>query len=361
MGKSNGGKTKPMAFVAMCFDDRLSHVYHKVIRPVLEEFGFECVRADEICKSGVIVDQIRREIEKSRVVICDLTFENPNVFYELGMAHYMDKDTIMLSQTPANVPFDVRHFRVLDYRDDKIGLLDFRAKLVGIIAQVVPEPAQPDMPPMKFRDYRIEPDELEVQRTNLYSHSLEVKRYAIKFLGDCRDMKSFNRIEMSFRQDQDDDIKRDALIALHKINPDAARPFLLNEGLLFQTSYLVRETAVYLLARYKPDTTLMQRLLDQSGDTSWGVRRAVCEVLGRWGGIVAKMRLEEMQFDVAPEVRLAAQEALDRLDRAGEQTMASPVTPAGTPPTPEESAKAKSDVDYPEESDKADYEEEKAK
>lgn len=74
---SSNGSTKPIAFVAMCFDGRLQHVYHKVVKPVLENHEFSCVRADEIGDVGVIMDQIRDAIKKAELIICDLTFENP--------------------------------------------------------------------------------------------------------------------------------------------------------------------------------------------------------------------------------------------------------------------------------------------
>ena len=46
---------KPFAFVAMCFDSRLQSIYFKVVKPVLEEYGFECWRGDEFLEPGVIV------------------------------------------------------------------------------------------------------------------------------------------------------------------------------------------------------------------------------------------------------------------------------------------------------------------
>jgi hypothetical protein len=61
------------------------------------------------------MDDIRRSIEKARVVVADLTGRNPNVFYEVGIAHTLNKDVLLLSQSMSDVPFDLRHRRVLVY------------------------------------------------------------------------------------------------------------------------------------------------------------------------------------------------------------------------------------------------------
>ena len=52
----------------------------------------------------------------ARVVVADLTGRNPNVFYELGIAHQQVKPVIQLAQRLADVPFDVRHLRTVIYR-----------------------------------------------------------------------------------------------------------------------------------------------------------------------------------------------------------------------------------------------------
>jgi hypothetical protein len=89
----------------MCFDTRLHHVYQKVVKPVLGKW-LECIRADEVCSIGVVIEEIRDQIEKANLILCDLTFDNPNVFYEIGFSHALNKPTIMISQNPANIPFD---------------------------------------------------------------------------------------------------------------------------------------------------------------------------------------------------------------------------------------------------------------
>jgi len=302
----------PFAFVAMCFDGRLQHIYHKVVKPVLENHGFFCERADEIGSMGVIIDQIRDAITKSDLVICDLTFENPNVFYELGMANVLKKSTVLISQAPGNIPFDVRHMRIIPYEDTKLGLLDLRDALVETLKITVSIDPQTSKRYTK-KDLSDSLDEIVVQRAALFSNSFDFKRYAIKFLGDYQDKASYQKIELMALSDTQVDVVRDAFTSLLKIDRAKTRHLLLNNGLCNQKEFLVRERVVSLLGSYPPDKELLEQMIAQLGDTSWGVRRAACEVLGRWQQKTAVGPLQKMLADPEPLVRLASAEALERL------------------------------------------------
>ena len=84
-----------------------------VVSPVLEEFGLKAVRADKIDKPGIITNQILDYITKSRMVIADLSFHNPNVFYELAVRHMKGLPTIHLSRSCDRIPFDIGNFRTI--------------------------------------------------------------------------------------------------------------------------------------------------------------------------------------------------------------------------------------------------------
>ncbi len=90
-----------------------------VVAPVLEEFGMKPVRADQIDKPGIITNQILDYITKSKMVIADLSFHNPNVFYELAVRHMRGLPAIHLSRSSDNIPFDIGNFRtiILDMTD----------------------------------------------------------------------------------------------------------------------------------------------------------------------------------------------------------------------------------------------------
>jgi hypothetical protein len=117
---------KPQAFVAMPFEEPFDTLYREVIAEVAEkECGFEINRVDEIAGPGIILDDIRRQIETSHVIVADVTSLNPNVFYEIGYAHALGKPVIILvrrngDESSQNLPFDIRGYRAI-YYDDTIG------------------------------------------------------------------------------------------------------------------------------------------------------------------------------------------------------------------------------------------------
>jgi hypothetical protein len=298
------------AFVAMCFDTRLLHVYSKVVKPILEMHGFTCVRGDEILGVGSIVEQIKDAIQSCDLVVCDLTFENPNVFYELGIAHTLGKATLMISQTGADIPFDVTHMRVVPYEDTKIGLLDLREALVAHLSRY--SKSDPSVPRhSKARLISVSTDDIRDQRAALFSPSSEIKRYAIKFLADYGDKDSFQTIARLATLEAPADVLRDAFTALHKIDPDQARQLLIQDGLRHQKEYLVRERVVGLLGTYEADKELVKQVIAQLGDSSWGVRAKACNVLGRWRLSEAIAPVQKMLADPVMQVQLAAAEALE--------------------------------------------------
>jgi hypothetical protein len=78
--------------------------------------GLVCVRGDEEDAHGDILSHILRIMIRSRLVIANIGSRNPNVFYELGIAHALDKSTILVSETISDVPFDIQSKRILIYK-----------------------------------------------------------------------------------------------------------------------------------------------------------------------------------------------------------------------------------------------------
>jgi hypothetical protein len=107
---------KPKAFVVMQFTDEYNDLYKEVIRPVVEEYGYECERADEAHTTNPILQDIIQSIKESSVIVADITPNNPNVFYEVGYAHAIEKPTILLcDRKRERLPFDISGFRTLFY------------------------------------------------------------------------------------------------------------------------------------------------------------------------------------------------------------------------------------------------------
>jgi hypothetical protein len=120
----------PKAFVIMQFSDEYNQLYEEVIRPVTEEFGILCVRADEYHTTNPIIEDIINSITEASVVIADITPDNPNVFYEVGYSHALGKPTILLcDKKRVRLPFDVSSFRTLFYDNTIAGKTQVEKRL----------------------------------------------------------------------------------------------------------------------------------------------------------------------------------------------------------------------------------------
>jgi len=84
-----------------------------IVQPALEPFNLRVVRADHIDKPGVITKQIIDYLVHSKLVIVDLSFHNPNVFYELAIRHMMRKPVVQITRQSEHIPFDVNTVRTI--------------------------------------------------------------------------------------------------------------------------------------------------------------------------------------------------------------------------------------------------------
>lgn len=84
-----------------------------LVEPALREFNLRIVRADQIGESGMISSQILEHILKSRLVIADLSFQNPNVFYELALRHACKLPIVQIIRKSDKIPFDVDQVRTV--------------------------------------------------------------------------------------------------------------------------------------------------------------------------------------------------------------------------------------------------------
>jgi len=102
------------------FSDEEKRTY-SVVRDLCHANGFRCVRGDEeYAETGDILRHVVTLIAQSRIVIANISSRNPNVFYELGIAHSLAKQTILISRTLDGTPFDVAAKRIVlfdDYAD----------------------------------------------------------------------------------------------------------------------------------------------------------------------------------------------------------------------------------------------------
>jgi hypothetical protein len=93
----------------------------------------------------MISQQILQHVLGARLVVADLSFHNPNVFYELAIRHATGLPTVLISRAAESVPFDVADLRVL--RVDMTDLYSFvpqmeawRAELTQHARQALEQP-----------------------------------------------------------------------------------------------------------------------------------------------------------------------------------------------------------------------------
>ena len=109
---------KGLVFVIMSFKEELDNVY-KVIEAECKKLNLETRRADQhTIGSGIIIKEITQLIEWAEFIICDLTYEPPNVYYELGYAHGVGNeaaDILLIARDGTKLHFDAVPLRVHFY------------------------------------------------------------------------------------------------------------------------------------------------------------------------------------------------------------------------------------------------------
>ena len=103
-----------------------------IIHSVALDCGLEYIRGDRINQPGSIMPQILHDIRRASVVVADITGNNPNVFYELGIAHHIkgpERVVIIKQKNDTKEVYDVHEFRQLLYTHNEAGRTEFRNKL----------------------------------------------------------------------------------------------------------------------------------------------------------------------------------------------------------------------------------------
>lgn len=148
LGRMRDAPPKKRCFVIMPFSDttgctkeQWTEVFETMIKTAVEESGYnyECFRA--CLDVGNIIKDILLNLNRADVVIADLTDRNPNVFYELGVRHVLRDATILITQNIEHVPFDLRHYALIEYDwITRKGRDEFKDTIKRILARVESDP-----------------------------------------------------------------------------------------------------------------------------------------------------------------------------------------------------------------------------
>lgn len=108
-----GNMSKKKVFVIMPFEDKFFEIYEMLKRQFEKDFMFS--HAGEEDNQQNILKDIIQAIYDSDIIIANLTGLNPNVFYELGIAHTLNKKVIIITEDISTLPFDLKNYRAKDY------------------------------------------------------------------------------------------------------------------------------------------------------------------------------------------------------------------------------------------------------
>ena len=105
----------PFSTTATCKENEWTDIFEHLIKPAINntKMNYLCERSQSL--AGNIIENVLDELNRSELVIADLTDRNPNVYYELGVRHALRDRTILISQSINDIPFDLRQYATIVY------------------------------------------------------------------------------------------------------------------------------------------------------------------------------------------------------------------------------------------------------
>ncbi|HTS35310.1 MAG TPA: hypothetical protein VMH04_06540 [Candidatus Solibacter sp.] len=141
-GKPKGSVGPLDVFVMMAFTKELHPIYEHILK-VTKLLNLVTKRADDFFGAHHIMQDVWEAICAARVIIADCTGRNPNVFYEMGMAHTLGRKVIMITQNQPDVPFDVQSTRYILYKNTPHGLGEFESTLAETLRGELSDASEP--------------------------------------------------------------------------------------------------------------------------------------------------------------------------------------------------------------------------
>lgn len=195
--------------------DKYNHLIKEAI--LKSHQNLEIVRADEVSLPGTMTTDIITRIMHSDYVIADVSYPNPNVFYELGLRHACKIGTIIIKDKAApSVPFDIAHLRYIEYENTTSGLKQLSDQLKIYFEHFDRDPARPDN---HFQEY--------AKLTGYEFPNYEKKTSLPPELQMIQGiMESPELIDMLSRQQKGEKIPENDLLKLMFNNPKVSEPLL---------------------------------------------------------------------------------------------------------------------------------------
>lgn len=109
-------------FILMPFKARLEALYTRHLKKMAEELGLSMLRADELFSPRPFMEKVWDGICAAQLIVADCTERNPNVFYEIGIAHTVGKKVLLITRSSKDIPSDIQHFDYIQYDYDPEGV-----------------------------------------------------------------------------------------------------------------------------------------------------------------------------------------------------------------------------------------------
>ena len=173
--------------------------------------GIQVERADDCARPGSITAEIFDQLRHADIVVVDISFPNPNVFYEMGIRHASRPGTLIIRETSASAPpFDVAPLRYVSYDNTPRGLKDLSAKLASQFAAVVQMRSQPDneflrhakLTRYQFQNYNKERDEAFAQAMGAMFAAPGVGEILLSAMRDGKEVDSAEMMRLVFSNPQ---------------------------------------------------------------------------------------------------------------------------------------------------------------
>ncbi len=123
------------AFVLMPFTPEFHDLFQHNIKPALEHHGLTVMKADDIYQPGNILSQIWEMIRTAEVIVVDVSGQNANVIFELGLCYGIQRCPILLTRDPSELPFNIRNLRYIQYSNDATGAHKLSRDLITTVGE----------------------------------------------------------------------------------------------------------------------------------------------------------------------------------------------------------------------------------
>ena len=217
-------------FILMPFKDEFAPVY-EAIKEAIVGAGLKASKANDLNNFNprAAMEEILKGIAEANVVVADMTGANANVFYEVGIAHTVKENVVLITQDTSKLPFDSQHIPHIPYNSSEEGLRNLTKQLNQVISNLPTEP--------RFAMRSTSIAELSVA---------EIRRDLRRLLQTCEQewlgriipaqIKVFQEDfqEHIYRRQTDDDLQKAVAESIRAIQPAFLRPWYRIEELGFE-------------------------------------------------------------------------------------------------------------------------------